>query len=435
MLREKKELAQSMRDMQVQEEQTTSPPLEASVAKEQSPALTTTTATQPQQKEQQVDSHQHHEHSSPSEEIKQHQQLQVAQSLPVETVRSIEDKKMEREKRASSVSERRKIFESSSSGSLDKKMTIQKREKTPGHSRSGDKDKNSNNSLHQHSTPLSHKTSDANAPKRFNFVSKPVMTVDDSRITTDSELKATVAKRSSSAGRAKNAGNLQHRPLSFCSTSEYQDFHLTKTSPILQQDRPSLMAAAATALNRKQQQQPQDSVSVDSHDSVLPHSTPAAVNHNDRLHPDTLIITTTAPASGGGNDSFSASFTSSGSEPVDSSMLSTDRSMSFSRMYSSGGEEAEAKRRLTAKKKREARRVTQPVDDELWKQISREDAEEEKREDQLQAEAEKLADELKQSEREKVYYTFVCVCVNGHACIVYSVLINLVLELVVINTL
>ena len=418
MLREKKELQQSMRDMQVQEEQTTSPPLEASVAKEQSPALTTTTATQPQ-KEQQVDSHQppqHHEHSSSSEESELHQQLQIAQSLPLETVHSLEDKKMERDKRPSSVSERRKIFESSSSGSLDKKMAIQRREKTPGHSHSVDKDKNSNNSVHQHSTPLSHKISDSNVPKRFNFVSKPIMTVDDSRITTDSELKSIVTKRTSSAGRAKNVGNLQHRPLSFCSTSEYQDFQLTKTSPILHQDRPSLMAAAASASSKKQQQQ--DSVSVDSHDSVLPHSNPATVNHNDRFLQDTPVITTTASptaASGGGNDPFSASFTSSGSEPIDSSMLSTERSMSFSRMYSSGGEEAEAKRRVTAKKKREARRVTQPVDDELWKQISREDAEEEKHEDKLQAEAEKLADELKlvdelkQSEKEKVYILY-CVC-------------------------
>jgi len=414
MLREKKELAQSMRDMQVQEEQTTSPPLEASVAKEQSPALTTTTATQPQQKEH---SHQppHHEQSSPSEEIKKHQQLQVAQSLPVET------RSLERDKRASSVSERRKIFESSSTGSLDKKMAIQKREKTPGHSHSVDKDKNSNNSVHQHSTPLSHKTSDANAVKRFNFVSRPVMTVDDSRIMTGSESKSTVAKRSSSAGRAKNVGNMQHRPLSFCSTSEYQDFHLNKTSPILQQDRPNLMAAAASASSKKQQQQ--NSLSIDSHDSVLPHSTPAAANHNDHFHPDTLVITTTAAASSGGNDSLSTSFTSSGSEPIDSSLLSGERSMSFSRMYSTGGEEAEAKRRLTAKKKREARRVTQPVDDELWKQISREDAEEEKREDKLQAEAEKLADDLKQLE--KVYNVpvlcmcvcVVCGCVCACACV------------------
>lgn len=400
MLREKKELQQSMREMHVHEEQTTSPPLEASVAKEQSPALTTTTATQPQ-KEQQVEFHhppQHHEQSSSEEETKQHQQLQVAQSLPVETLRN-EDKRLDRDKRSSSVSERRKIFESSSIGSLDKKMAIQKREKTPGHSHSTDKDKNYNNSIQ--STPLSHKSSDSNGPKRFNFVSKPVMSVDDSRITTESELKSTVPKRTSSAGRAKNVGNMQHRPLSFCSTSEYQDFQLTKTSPILHHDRPSLMAAAASASSKKQQQQQQESASVDSHDSSLPSAT---VNHNDRLHQEVPVVTTTASAtassSGCGNDSFSASFTSStGSEPIDTSMLSTDRSMSFSRMYSSGGEEAEAKRRLTAKKKREARRVTQPVDDELWKQISREDAEEEKREDKLQAEAEKLAEELKMSEK------------------------------------
>ena len=397
MLREKKEL-QTMRE-QEQEEPTTSPPLEASVAKEQSPATTTATATQPH-REHLVDSQLHHtaqhqEHTGTEDSNKMHQPLQVAQSLPP-AVNHIAQEEKKFEKRAS-VSERRKIFESAFGGGgiQDKKLAIRGREKTPGHTAPQDKDKNSNNSMQQPSTPLSHKQSDTNQPKRFSFVPKHVAPYDDTRVPADNETKAVVPKRSSSDGRASTSKNLSTKSPTLSSSAneirEPQHMNNSKTCTDYhehnkQGNSPTDTKATTPPVVKK----PQRAVSAPNVQIITPHhSSQQITNHDEHLN-ESVSPTIT------GNDTSVLSSTSesisSGFTTPDSSLLSERSNSCFSRLHS---EEAEAKRRVTAKKKREARRVTQPVDHDVLKMISKEDAEEEQREDELQAEAEQLADKLK----------------------------------------
>ena len=414
MLREKKEL-QTMRE-QEQEEPTTSPPLEASVAKEQSPATTTATATQPH-REQLIDSQlqhtsQHQEQTSTEDSNKMHQPLQVAQSLPPGVNHTAQEEK-KFEKRAS-VSERRKMFESAFGGGgiQDKKLAIRGREKTPGHTVSApqDRDKNSNNSMQQPSTPLSHKQGDTNQPKRFSFVPKHVAPYDDTRLPVDNETKAVIPKRSSSDGRAITSKNLSNKSPVFSSSTN--EIHNSKTSTDYhehnkqQGNSPTDTKATTPPVVKK----PQRPLSSPSH-----HSSQQITNHDEHLNEsvfppvtvnDTSVLSSTS-------ESISSGFTT-----PDSSLLSERSNSCFSRLHS---EEAEAKRRVTAKKKREARRVTQPVDHDVLKLISKEDAEQEQLEDELQVEAEQLADKFKPKVNIITllctYVVCVCVCVCMFLCV------------------
>lgn len=403
MLREKKEL-QTMRE-QEQDEQTTSPPLEASIAKEQSPATTTAAATQPQREhlvDSQLQNTTHHQDHTVEDSSKVQQPLQVNQSLPSGGNQNYQEER-KIEKRAS-VSERRKMFEAQFGGGglQDKKLAIRGREKTPGHLGTQDRDKNFNNS----STPLSHKPGDSNAPKRFTFVPKHVAPYDDdARLPTDSKAKPVAPKRSSSDGRTTK--NISVKPPLFSSNSaneirESQHFNDNKTSTDFhehnkQQTNFSVVTKATTPINKK----PQHTLSSPNFKDMIQHPQQVIVNHDEHLHEDVT------PATTRGDDSSVLSSTldstSSGFTTPDSSVLSERGSISFSRLHS---EEAEAKRRVTAKKKREARRVTQPVDNELLRLISKEDTELEHYEDKLQVEAEQLADKLKPKVNN--YYVIFC---------------------------
>ena len=438
MLREKKEL-QSMRE-QEQDEQTTSPPLEASVAKEQSPALTTAAATQPH-KEHLVDSQsqhttQHQEQTEDSNKVKQ--PLQVSQSIPPVVVNHIAQEEKKLEKRAS-VSERRKIFEpafSGGSGIQDKKLAIRGREKTPGHTAPQDRDKNSNNPAQQSSTPLSHKQSDTNQPKRFSFVPKHVAPYDDARLPTDGDTKTVVPKRSSSDGRTNvniNTKNLTNKSPFFSSSAneirEPQHLSVTKTSTDFHErnkqrgssptdtkgtnesnkqrgNSPTDTKVTTSPVVKKTQQRAWSSPNFQSVVTIH-HSSQQITNHDENLNetvPLTVTVNDTSVLSSA-SESVSSGFTT-----PDSSLLSERSNSIFSRLHS---EEAETKRRKTAKKKREARRVTQPVDNDLLRMISKEDLEQEKCEDELQVEAEQLADKLKP----KVSITYCVTCVVYDVCL------------------
>ena len=434
MLREKKEL-QTMRE-QEQDEPTTSPPLEASVAKEQSPATTTTTATQPQ-REHLVDSQlqhtTHHQEQPATEDTnKVRESLQVTQSLPTGVNNNIpEEKKFE--KRAS-VSERRKMFETFSGGGgiQDKKLAIRGREKTPSHpvgSVTQDKDKNFNNSAQQSSTPLSHKQGDSNPPKRFSFVPKHVTPYDDTRLQPDSETKSVIPKRSSSDGRTSTTKNITNKSLYYSTSAneirEPQHLNDTKTTTDFhehnkaQRNSPVHSKATTSPTSKKPQHV---SSSQNLQDTTSQPQQEVIANHDESLHESVPLST-----AGGNNTSVLSSSTtesvSSGFTTPDSSLLSErSNSSGFLRLHS---EDAEAKRRVTAKKKREARRVTQPVDNDLLKLISKEDAKQEEREDELQIEAEELANKLKPAVStlpdvcHLVYlqYVYWCVCVCACACV------------------
>ena len=411
---------------QEQDEQTTSPPLEASVAKEQSPATTTSAATQPH-REQLVDSQLQHtsQHQEQTTVQDTHNVQQRTQSLPPGGNHNGQDKF---EKRAS-VSERRKMFEppfGAGGGVQDKKFAIRAREKTPGHPAGQEKDKNTNISSQQSSTPLSHKQGDPNPPKRFSFVPKHVAPYDDARLPADTETKSVVPKRSSSDGRTNistvTTKNMTNKSLFFSSSAneirEPKHLNDTKTSTDYhehskqKQKTPPVEIKATTPPVVKK---PQRATSAQNFQLqvTVPQQT-QQVNHDESLHESMSSST-----AGGNNTSVLSSSTSesvsSGFTTPDSSLLS-DRSNSivgFSRLHS---EDAEAKRRVTAKKKREARRVTQPVDNELLRLISKEDAEHEQHEDELQTEAEQLADKLKPKVN-VLSNVCVCVCVCVHACV------------------
>ena len=410
MLREKKEL-QSMRE-QEQDEQTTSPPLEASVAKEQSPALTTAAATQPH-KEHLVDSQLQHttqnqEQTEDSNKVEQ--PVQVSQSFPPTAVNHVAQEEWKFEKRAS-VSERRKIFEpaaSGGSGIQDKKLAIRGREKTPGHSAPHDRDKNSNNPAQQSSTPLSHKQNDANQPKRFSFVPKHVAPYDDARLPTDSDTKTVVPKRSSSDGRTNTniTKNLTNKS-PFFSSSAYEirePQHLKTSTDYHERNKqrgnsPTDTKGTTPPVIKKTQR---TSSSPNFQVVATPHpSSQQITNHDEHLNE---TVSSAATVNDSSVLSTASESVSSGFTTPDSSLLSERSNSVFSRLHS---EEAEAKRRKTAKKKREARRVTQPVDNDLLRMISKEDIEQERCEDELQAEAEQLANKLKP----KVSLTYRITCV------------------------